>query len=412
MSDLFSLYFNYINDTEPPKTFHRWSLMTALSAFLGRRYAVQHGHFTVNPNMYCMLMGATGTRKSTAIKLATRLIEAAGYETIAAEKTSKEKFLEDLAGDVAEGTVADANLADLNLFGEFGEDTDREVFISADEFNDFIGLGNLDFISLLGSLWDKSGYYRYRIRNGKSIRIYNPTVSILGGNTPSNFALCFPVSTLGQGFFARLILIHGRKTEEKITWPTEPCPALKQELIEILAYIKKDIAGLAALSDSAKLLLDKIYKNTPAPLDVRFTGFYDRRFTHLLKLCLVVSAARLSTKVEEQDIIYANTILTVAEHSMPKALGEFGKAKNSDVVHKIIQLLESCNRVFTLADIWKVVVQDLDKSSDLAELLRNLVMAEKIQPVKGGFLIRRSIMTETATDLLDYSMLLQEELDS
>jgi hypothetical protein len=75
-------------------------------------------------------------------------------------------------------------------------------------------------------------------------------------------------------------------------------------------------------------------------------------------------------------------------------------------------LLESCNRVFTLADIWKVVVQDLDKSSDLAELLRNLVMAEKIQPVKGGFLIRRSIMTETSTDLLDYSMLLQEELDS
>jgi len=143
VSDLFSLYFNYINDTEPPKTFHRWSLMTALSAFLGRRYAVQHGHFTVNPNMYCMLMGATGTRKSTAIKLATKLIEAAGYETIAAEKTSKEKFLEDLAGDVATGTVADANLADLNLFGDFGEDTDREVFISADEFNDFIGLGNL-----------------------------------------------------------------------------------------------------------------------------------------------------------------------------------------------------------------------------------------------------------------------------
>ena len=161
-------------------------------------------------------MGATGTRKSTAIKLATKLIEAAGYETIAAEKTSKEKFLEDLAGDVAEGTVADANLADLNLFGEFGEDTDREVFISADEFNDFIGLGNLDFISLLGSLWDKSGYYRYRIRNGKSIRIYNPTVSILGRNTPSNFAL-FPCIYAWSRIFARLILIHGRKTEEKIT---------------------------------------------------------------------------------------------------------------------------------------------------------------------------------------------------
>lgn len=411
MNDLFSFYFNYINDTEPPKVFHRWSILTALSAFLGRRYSVKHGHFTVNPNTYCMLIGATGSRKSTAIKLATELIESAGYINIAAEKTTKEKFLLDLAGEDA-NEVKDANLADLNLFGEFSDRQDSEVFISADEFNDFIGLGNLDFISLLGSLWDKSGCYRSRIKNGKSVSVYNPTITILGGNTPSNFSLCFPVSTLSQGFFARLILVYGKKPEVKITWPAEPCPVLKQELVDYLLLIKEDVKGLATLEPTAKNLLDKIYKTTAPPNDVRFEGFNDRRFTHLLKLCLIVSAARLSNKIEEQDIIYANTILSAAEHNMSKALGEFGKAKNSDVVHKIIQLLESSDKVYTLADIWKVVVQDLDKSSDLAEILKNLAMAEKIQLVKGGFLIKRAHIQEASNDVVDYSMLLPDELDN
>ena len=46
-----------------------------------------------------MLVGASGTRKSTAIKLFKKLIQQAGYDTIAADKTTKEKFILDLSGE-------------------------------------------------------------------------------------------------------------------------------------------------------------------------------------------------------------------------------------------------------------------------------------------------------------------------
>ena len=90
--DFFSAYLSYSSDTEVPINFHRWAIISALGAFLGRQYYFQHGAFSIHPNMYTMLIGSPGTRKSTAIKLVKKLLNDAGYETIAADKTSKEKF--------------------------------------------------------------------------------------------------------------------------------------------------------------------------------------------------------------------------------------------------------------------------------------------------------------------------------
>ncbi|MFK5283171.1 hypothetical protein ACI3PL_26730, partial [Lacticaseibacillus paracasei] len=83
----------------------------------------------------------------------------------------------------------------------YANKTPAESFIAADEFNNFIGLGNTDFISILGELWDYEGVYDYRLKNSKSVFIPYPTISILGGNTPTGFSQAFPPESIGQGFF-------------------------------------------------------------------------------------------------------------------------------------------------------------------------------------------------------------------
>ena len=101
-----------------------------------------------------MLMGGAGSRKSTAIKIATNLIRKAGYSNIAAERTTKEKFLMDLAGDANEfdPSVDPSDIMEQNLFGPSVSTTDCEILVAADEFNTFVGNGNIEFLSLLGLL--------------------------------------------------------------------------------------------------------------------------------------------------------------------------------------------------------------------------------------------------------------------
>jgi len=407
--DFFSEYLSYVKETECPIFFHRWCAIAAIGAFLERRFHFQHGHFDIYPNIYVMLIGNPGTRKSTAIKIVQSLIMQAGYTDIAADKTSKEKFLLDLAGeDKAEDPL------ESSLWGKEATDVSN-CFIMADEFNDFFGNNNLEFISLLGTLWDYRGVYESRVKNSKSVAIPNPTISILGGNTPTGFSIAFPIEILGQGFFSRLLLAYSDPTGRRITFPSKPSIETTLEIVTFLRKIKTSVIGAGNLNPGARKLLDKIYKTYTGINDVRFESYSNRRFTHLLKLCLIQSAGICSTTITEDVVVHANTVLSHTEKLMPKALGEFGKAKDSDITHKVMQILEATNRVLSLNDIWKHVHNDLDSVSKLGDLLRNLIVADKIIPVKDpkpGFLPKKIPVINIDEETVDWNYLTQEEREA
>ena len=410
VGNLIDQYLQYLGEVETPTIFNRWAALSIIGTYIGRRYRFQLGHSPVHPNLYVMLMGSPGTRKSTAIKTAAALIRKAGYISIAANKTTKEKFLCDLAGEVGEfDTSSDAeDIMDLNLFGAASE-RDAEMLIAADEFNIFLGNGNLEFLSLLGDLWDYDGLFEDKKKNSKSLKIMNPTISILAGNTPTNFALAFPTEAIGQGIFSRLLLVHGEPTGIKITFPTTPSIEATAALVSSFQAVRAIAIGEATLEPEAREALDTIYRTQKGPTDVRFESYYNRRFTHLLKLCLITSASAYRNTIHLEDVILANTILTHTEHTMSKALGEFGKARHSDVSHKVLQYLESKAAVVSVKELWKQVHNDMEDIKYLRDMLSNLVIADKIIAAQGGFLARRRVMEESSSQFVDFSLLTPEE---
>lgn len=408
--DFFSKYFSYASGNEAPIIAHRWAAISSLGAFISKDVWIKFGYTSLYPNIYTMLIGTPGSKKSTAIKMFKKLMLKVGYKGIAASKTTKEKYLLDLSGIEPEpGGANSDNLLEQNLWGNLNGHDRADSFIMADEFNDFFGNNNLEFISLLGSLWDWEGPYENRIKNGKSFTIPNPTISILGGNTPTGFATAFPPEILGQGFFSRIFLIYCEPKGVKITWPRIPSELEEKEIIAEILRVKASCAGEIKITEGAKSILDKIYKSYRGLEDVRFDSYSTRRFPHLLKLCIIHTLARYSDTIEESDVIYTNTVLSYAEHFMPKALGEFGKAKNSDISHKVMTLLEGTNRPLAWKDIWKHVSQDLENQKALQDMLMNLQLAGKIQTVGGAFLGVKRMIGNEASDVIDYTLLTDEE---
>lgn len=412
-SDFFSLYLEYTAKTECPTFFHRWTAITSLAAYLGRDVWFNHGHFTLYPNLYSMLIGSPGTKKSSAIKIGAKLLKQAGYTTFAARKTRQEKFLLDLAEQHDDTSGMGEDILDANIFGDTDYESrpPSECFVAADEFNNFIGVGNIEFMSILGELWDYEGVYDYKLKNSKSVHIPNPTISILGGNTPTGFSQAFPTEAIGQGFFSRLLLVYGEPSGVKYTFPPSPNLQLQAQLIEYLHRIKAELHGEITASPKALKLLDKIYREWEGIDDVRFEHYTNRRLTHLLKLCLVVVASRIHNKIEVRDVIYANTFLTFTESLMPKALGEFGKAKNSEVAHKIMQLLDAADTPLTIQFMWKHVHTDLERRDQMIEILGNLTVAEKIQVTGSGYLPIRRKRAAGVEGAVDWNLLTDTERD-
>lgn len=381
-ANYFDLYARYTTGTEVPRFFHRWAAVIGLGAWLGRNFYFPFGHDKIAPNLYAMFLGTPGTRKSTAIKIQKKLLLHAGYQNFAADKTTKEKFLLDLA----EGPSSEDD-----MFASLDASTPVECFVAPDEFGDFFGsTAVLEFLSTLGVLWDyPEEIYESRVKNSQSVQIYAPTISMLTGNTPTTFATMIPPEAIGQGFFSRLLLIHAEKTDVKIPFPTPPDTELQAEIIAALQDIKATVFGEIQMPPDCKALIETIYTKWPGIHDVRFESYSNRRFTQLLKLILIFTASRCSTTMTREDIINANSLLSVTEFKMPKALGEFGKGKNSDVVHKVMSFMESVTHAVSAKDVYKQVARDLNKITDVQDIINSLIAADRIMTVEGGYLPKK-----------------------
>lgn len=422
VSDSFlDFYLDYSKETEPPYNYHRWCAITGIGAILCRNFHLQFGRNKIYPNLYCMLVGESGSRKSTAIRDMRKILVSAGYTSIAADKTSKEKFLMDLQGETEDLSADDPSRSRAydratseNLWGaEATHDGEpRCVLVAADEFNDFTGVRNIEFYSMLGQLWDYDGVYQSRIKNGRSVAVPDPTISILAGNTAQNIVTAFPPELIGQGFLSRLLFIHGVKSDRKYHIPPSPSPEETNRCIEFLKEIQLKMRGDASVTPAANKILEAIYKEWPDLVDIRFRNYSTRRYTQLVKIALIHAASRLSKEIDVRDVVYANTVLSAAEHNMPKALGEFGKGKHSAIADTLMRLLTGATQPLTIKDFWKEVHKDLDKPTDLGVILQSLEQADKIHHVKvdgrpAGWLPKAAKKREEK--YVDWDILTQEE---
>jgi hypothetical protein len=372
-----------------------------------------------------MLLGEPAARKSTSIKMVKRVLSSSGYNKFSADKTSKEKFLLDLEGltedeSDTEGTKKSKKVYNLqtaeNLWGGSDSNEPREVFIIADEFNEFAGPGNLDFFTTLGNLWDFDSPeqpFSQRLKNSKSVSICQPTISILSGNTPELFARAFPPESIGSGFLSRLLLIHGERSGRRITKPPPPDELLGGSLSSYLSRLHSIETHRLEVSGAADSLLDSIYQSELGVPDIRFKAYSNRRFNQLYRISIILATAQFSTEVSYENVLQANTILTHAELQMPKALGEFGKGKNSDIANKIMDYIDTASGIITPKELWIQVSTDLNSQKDMMDIVAGLIQAEKLQTIQtshgSGFLPKKKI--REPPKFIDWQFLSKEEKD-
>lgn len=408
-SEFIEMYLEYagVGESEAPTIFHRWTCFSMIGALLGRQAYLPFGHSNIYPNQYIMLMGDPGVRKSTAINIAKGLLRESGYSRFGPDKSSKEQFLAEMKQYDDSDSIAAEDLEALTL------DEPSEVYVVAGEFTDFIGPNNMEFVTLLTNLWDCPEEYKNPKRTAKNVMVHQPTVSILGGNTQQGFALAFPPEALGNGFMSRLIMVHGDSTGIMIPWPKPADAMLGASLANHLSEIKAKVKGEFTKGKGVDELGARMYKECVPVDDHRFKHYATRRFTHLLKNAMILAAADLTTEIQVEHLLKANTLLAYTETKMPKALGEFGKSKYSETANTILGILNKAIRPVSLNELWKRVANDLTKISELGDIMKNLHHAGKVQLTniagKQGYMPLHEEKATWASDLILPEWLTEDE---
>jgi hypothetical protein len=384
--DFFSIYFSFIGKTESPRIYNRWMAISMVGALLSRQTWIPFGHSTIYPNQYIWLVGVPGARKGTAIGPIKNLLRSLKYEKTSPQRISPEMFLAQLQRINTPKNIQLLNEIEIE---EMEFNSPCEMYVISDELADFIR-GNTDFVKVITNLYDCLPFYDHPKLHGKSVYVHEPTLNITGGITPEDITLSVPPETMGQGFFSRLILVYSEPTTIRITIPEAPSNEAMARMVERLKAIMQHVKGPMEIPSESHELLTTIYNRFPGINSANFQHYNSRRFTHLLKLSIVMAAMDIKTRILPEHVLQANTILHSAETRMPKALGEFGRARHASITHKIVEVLKASPKPLALKDLWFHVVNDLNKLEDLITIIKGLEYAEKIQRItidgRTGFL--------------------------
>ena len=207
-------------------------------------------------------------------------------------------------------------------------------------------------------------------------------------------------------------MIYSKTSERRFPIPPPPDEHLRDALINKLHRIRELAKGEYKFTPDAEELYVAMYCKPRAVQDYRFEGYWNRRFPYLIKLCIIIAASNEHNVITKDDLVEANTYLSHAENLMPKALGEFGKSRHSEVTHKIMSVISYATDKVTFRELWVQVVQDLEKQSTLVDIMQNLILAKKVKAVDGGYLPVAAVQSSSVPGSEDHTLLTREEKET
>lgn len=344
LGDWLESYLTYTENTESPLSYHTWAGLSVIAGTLQRRVYLKWGlGRIIYPNLYTVLIGPSGrTRKGVSIGIAKEFLKSVPGISVAPESSSGRQAM------ILAMKRASANFTD-HTDGKIKFHCSLTAF--SEELSVFLGQGDIAYLSNLTDWYDSKDDWEYETVGRGKDSLQGLCLNLLGGTAPDWIQSMIPQEALGGGFTSRIIFIVEEKKRKIVPefFHTPEEMELQEKLLRDLERIGQ-LTGEFKFDDlGKKKYIDWYIKQDtllsagkPAIEDPRFTGYCERRATHLQKLMIICSASRSDELIlTGQDFDTALRLLTAAEVNMPKTFGGLGKARYSGETNTIQEYIRA-----------------------------------------------------------------------
>lgn len=345
MADLkwISDYLSMIEKHEVSTLGHRWAAVSAIAGILGRNVWVDRGLYRTFPNHYIFFVGRSGVRKSTAAKVATKMLS-----SILSDRGEEFAFF-------SGSTTARA----FSQILEDAQDVDvshkppvvnrgAQVYVFASELSRFIIGGGKETL-----LHDLTDYYdcedelptQHRTATQGAEKLYHVCVNLLACTTPKWVTHAFSGDQVGEGFMGRTLLVYLEKNSR--IWEPQLNRTKKKELTVRLERVGQ-LKGEFKLSGEAREFIKRWYEiDLPETSDERMESMFERWGEHVLKLSMVLKAAEEdgSLLISEENVKTAISWLEEVRAKIPKALVEVVSDARARLRHKVLVYIDERKEV-------------------------------------------------------------------
>lgn len=281
-----------------PARFRKWAAIHAIGAAVERRVWSKFNINRMYPNLFVFLVGPPGTGKTQAMKPMFHILRKADAVKLAPNDVSKQSLL-------------DAMAENTKVFFEKGLPVDYHYLdLMITELSNFMSEYDGALAGLLTQLFDceDSNEERKRTTKGSGM-IINPGLAMLAGTATKNLGKTISGDLWGQGFMARVLLVHSAEIVPFDPFvETEYDADLERELIEAFARLG-EMSGQMTWHDDARAAF-VAYKDAhfaPVPTHNKLIEYNTRRWMHAAKLAMIAALS------DERQIIYAEDVHMAVE---------------------------------------------------------------------------------------------------
>lgn len=169
----------------------------------------------------------------------------------------------------------------------------NSLYILSSELTVMLPAYESEFMSKLTDIYDGVPYGERRRGRDFSVQMREPQLNLLGATTPSALMGLLPEGAWDQGFLSRTILIYAdeRTKVDLFNIPQADAKELKS-LQTDLHRITHMCGKMTFTAEAAKAITAWDYQDgPPRPDHPKLIHYCSRRTGHLLKLCMIASAA-------------------------------------------------------------------------------------------------------------------------
>lgn len=371
-------YSEFASGNESPLVYHRWAALSALSTFVGRKVWVDMGVFVTYPNMYVLLVGNAGIKKSTAMNIARRMARELNMP-IAPPSITKEAMTQ---------LMAESD-SPCQITVKHGEDVIRytQLSVFASEFITLINAGGnaSGMIELFTDIWDQP-VFEVKTKNKGTDTIEGPYVTMLGCLTTETMSNLANTKIISSGFSRRCVFVYSEDYGTPVPRPiiTDVQKAAWDRCIERAKQIRT-LKGQFTWGPGAEEWWDEWYvecHNTKAKEEKKVVkDFLQTKPEYVLKIAMLVALSEGDDLILTVDSLQiAAAFLDEVAPSMGIIFDGAGRNELAGIASAIERMIMTSESGVPVKKIRKVFY-DKANEQELTEILNHLRSTEKIQLV-------------------------------
>jgi hypothetical protein len=320
-------YVEWTRQTEPPTVFHFFVAAVVIGSTLGRNIFFNKGAYQVFPNLCVMIVAPTGRcRKTSACNIGTSLYIKTGGNLLADKATPE--------------ALVDA----------FGSSANACGLIYAPELAAFLGKQkyNEGMVPLLTALFDSPKEYKSKTLGRGETTLTNVALSALMCSTLDWIQTAIPKDAFGGGFMSRFLFVVQENTPRSFPLPPALNPEMRASLTKRLQAMKNLKREVPFTKEAHAWYLNWYHTRAAHYGDKQYAGYFERKPDHMIRLALVLLAAKADPAkkgedivMTEYDLIQAEKILHWMEIWLPSTFEEMTSSATGEDQQKIIRILRA-----------------------------------------------------------------------